>query len=53
MCFNYQVKRGLEKLYRRIEKDVSEEGLEVVWGAMQEAFMEQARRFQVSDSPEV
>lgn len=42
-----QVKKGLEKLYRRVEKDVSEEVLEVVWGAMQEAFMEQFRRFQV------
>ncbi len=41
------MKRGLEKLYRRMEKDVSEEELEVVWGAMQEALMEQFQRFQV------
>ena len=41
-----QVKRGLEKLYRRVEKDVSEAVLQVVWGAMQEAFIEQAQRFE-------
>ena len=40
------MKRGLEKLYRRIEKDVSEEVLQVVWGGMQEAFIEQCSRFQ-------
>lgn len=40
------MKRGLEKLYRRVEKDVSEEVLQVVWGGMQEAFIEQCRRFQ-------
>ena len=41
-----QVKRGLEKLYRRVEKDVSDEVLQVVWGGMQEAFIEQCRRFE-------
>lgn len=41
-----QVKRGLEKLYRRVEKDVSEEVLQVVWGGMQEAFIEQCQRFE-------
>ncbi len=50
MCpFNYpppQVKRGLEKLYRRVEKEVSDSDLQVVWGAMQEAFIEQAQRFE-------
>ena len=45
-----QVKKGLEKLYRRVEKEVSEEELQVVWGAMQEAFMEQYRRFEVSEA---
>lgn len=40
------MKRGLEKLYRRVEKDVSEEVLQVVWGGMQEAFIEQCSRFQ-------
>ena len=57
------MKRGLEKLYRRVEKEVSEEMLQVsppsppshphtvtpsqvVWGHMQEAFMEQCRKFQ-------
>ncbi len=43
-----QVRKGLEKLYRRVEKDVSDEVLAVVWGAMQEAFMEQTQHFQVS-----
>ena len=41
-----QVKRGLEKLYRRVEKDVSEEVLQVVWGGMQEAFIEQCQKFE-------
>ena len=47
--FPPQVKKGLEKLYRRVEKEISEEELQVVWGAMQEAFMEQYRRFEVSE----
>ncbi|XP_064407161.1 exocyst complex component 1-like [Halichondria panicea] len=41
-----EVKRGLEKLYRRVEKEVSDSDLQVVWGAMQEAFIEQAQRFE-------
>lgn len=41
-----QVKRGLEKQYRRIEKEVSEEVQRVVWGGMQESFMEQFKRFE-------
>jgi len=40
------VKRGLEKLYRRIEKEVSDEAQSVIWGAMQEAFIGQFNRFQ-------
>ena len=44
--FSPQVKRGLEKLYRRVEKEVSDSDLLVVWGAMQEAFIEQAQRFE-------
>lgn len=40
------MKRGLEKLYRRVEKDVSEEVLQVVWGGMQEAFIGQCSKFQ-------
>ena len=40
-----QVKRGLEKLYRRVEKDVSEEVLEVVWGDMQHCLMVQCAKF--------
>ena len=41
------MKKGLEKLYHRIEKDLSDEvGLvRVVWGAMQKAFMEQYQHF--------
>lgn len=40
------MKKGLEKLYRRVEKEVSDEEQQVVWGAMQEAFMEQFHHFQ-------
>ena len=41
------MKRGLEKLYRRIDGDLSEEVglLRVTWGAMQKAFMEQYQHF--------
>lgn len=39
------MKRGLEKLYRRVEKDVSEEVLEVVWGDMQHCLMVQCAKF--------
>lgn len=46
MGFYTQVKRGLEKQYRRIEKEVSEEVQRVVWGGMQESFMEQFKRFE-------
>ena len=41
-----QVKRGLEKLYRRVEKEVSEGELQVVWGNMQSSFIEQCVKFQ-------
>lgn len=40
-----QVKRGLEKLYRRVEREVSEEVLEVVWGDMQGCLMQQVAKF--------
>ena len=42
-----QVKKGLEKLYKRCDKDLSEESgrLRVVWGAMQEAFINQYDHF--------
>ena len=42
-----KVKKGLEKLYRRIEKDLTEEVgmLRVVWGSMQKAFMDQYEHF--------
>uniref|UniRef100_A0A0P4W1N6 Exocyst complex component Sec3 PIP2-binding N-terminal domain-containing protein n=1 Tax=Scylla olivacea TaxID=85551 RepID=A0A0P4W1N6_SCYOL len=38
-----EVKRGLEQLYRKVEKHLSEEGnlLQVVWRAMQEEFIRQ------------
>lgn len=37
------VKKGLESLYRKVEKHLSEEGnlLQVVWRAMQEEFIQQ------------
>lgn len=41
-----QVKRGLEKLYRRVEKEVSEGELQVVWGNMQSSFIQQRVKFQ-------
>ena len=43
-----QVKKGVEKLYKKVEKDVSEEEglLTVVWGHMQLAFIEQVRQFE-------
>lgn len=41
-----QVKRGLERLYRRVEKEVSEGELQVVWGNMQSAFIQQCVKFQ-------
>ena len=42
-----QVKKGLEKLYRRCERDVTEElgRLRVIWGAMQKAFIDQYEHF--------
>ena len=42
------MKKGVEKLYKKVEKDVSdEEGLlTVVWGHMQEAFINQVRHFE-------
>jgi hypothetical protein len=40
-----EVKKGLEKLFRRVEREVSEEVLEVVWGDMQGCFMQQVARF--------
>jgi hypothetical protein len=42
-----EVRKGLEKLYRKVEKDVSEEEglLTVVWGHMQEAFINQVLQF--------
>jgi hypothetical protein len=40
-----EVKRGLEKLYRRVEREVSEEVLEVVWGDMQGCLMQQVAKF--------
>lgn len=42
-----QVKRGLEKLYRRIDGELTEEVglLRVTWGAMQKAFIEQYEHF--------
>ena len=40
-----QVKKGLEKLFRRVEREVSEEVLEVVWVDMQSCFMQQVARF--------
>jgi fatty acid-binding protein DegV len=38
-----QVKKGLEALYKKVEKHLSEEGnlLQVVWRAMQEEFIRQ------------
>ena len=41
-----QVKRGLERLYRRVEKEVSEGELQVVWGNMQSSFIQQCVKFQ-------
>lgn len=46
MIASPKVKRGLEKLYRRVEKEVSEGELQVVWGNMQSAFIEQCLKFQ-------
>ena len=42
-----QVKKGLEKLYRKVEKDLCEEEgmLQVVWGNIQNAFMRQCQHF--------
>ena len=40
------MKRGLERLYRRVEKEVSEGELQVVWGNMQRAFIDQRVKFQ-------
>ena len=42
------MKKGLEKLYRRIDGDLSDEVglLRVTWGAMQKAFMEQYQHFE-------
>lgn len=33
-------------MYRRVEKEVSEGELQVVWGNMQSAFMQQCGKFQ-------
>ena len=42
------MKKGVEKLYKKVEKDVSEEEglLTVVWGHMQEAFINQVTQFE-------
>jgi hypothetical protein len=40
----FQVKRGLERLYRRVEKEVSEGELQVVWG--NSSFIQQCVKFQ-------
>lgn len=42
-----EVKKGLEKLYRKVEKDICEEEgmLQVVWGNIQDAFIRQCQRF--------
>lgn len=42
---SFQVKRGLEKLYRRVDREVSEGELQVVWGNMQSAFIQQCSKF--------
>jgi len=41
------VKRGLEKLYRKVEKDICEEEgmLQVVWVNIQNAFIKQYKHF--------
>ncbi len=43
----FQVKKGLEKLYRRLDKDLTEEVglLRVIWGSMQKSFMELYQHF--------
>ena len=46
-CHFFQVKKGLEKLYRKVEKDICEEEgmLQVVWVNIQNAFIRQYQRF--------
>lgn len=48
-----EVRRALHRLYRTVEKHLSEDGglLQVVWRAMQEEFMAQHRALQVSVGP--
>ena len=42
-----KVKKGLDKLYHKMEKDMSDTGqLEVTWGIMQKAFMQQFKEFE-------
>ena len=42
-----QVKKGLDKLYHKMEKDMSDASqLEVTWGNMQKAFIEQFKEFE-------
>ena len=53
LCFLFnwfcvvQVKKGLEKLYRKVEKDICEEEgmLQVVWVNIQNAFIKQCQHF--------
>ncbi|KAL5493279.1 hypothetical protein EMCRGX_G014432 [Ephydatia muelleri] len=41
------VKKGLDKLYHKMEKDMSDASqLEVTWGIMQKAFIEQFKEFE-------
>ena len=42
------MKKGVEKLYKKVEKDVSEEEglLTVAWGHMQGAFINQVQHFE-------
>eukprot|EP00731_Ephydatia_muelleri_P010913 Em0005g1499a len=42
-----EVKKGLDKLYHKMEKDMSDASqLEVTWGIMQKAFIEQFKEFE-------
>ena len=42
-----KVKKGLDKLYHKMEKDMSDASqLEVTWGIMQKAFIEQFKEFE-------
>ena len=43
----HKVKKGLDKLYHKMEKDMSDASqLEVTWGIMQKAFIEQFKEFE-------